>query len=292
MLEVIDKGACSESHPAPLLFVHGAWHAAWCWDENFLGFFADKGYRAVALSLRDHGNSRKKNPRVCSVADYVNDVASVAESLPAPPVVIGHSMGGWVVQKYLEKHSAPAAVLLASVPVTGAARGLSRVAARRPLSFARAALTGKSRRALSTPDAVRESFYTAGTPDTDVARYTALLDEEYMGRGTAEATILSLPKPHRVTTPLLVLGAQYDACFSQHETQETAHAYGTEAEIFPDMGHNMMLESGWAAVAERIHTWLESRDLGADAQAARGRDRRFLRDRTSLKSGRFRGDQS
>ena len=41
MLEVIDKGACSESHPAPLLFVHGAWHAAWCWDENFLGFFAD-----------------------------------------------------------------------------------------------------------------------------------------------------------------------------------------------------------------------------------------------------------
>src|SRR5262245_59711385 len=136
------------------------------------------GYRAVALSLRNHGNSHKKSPRVCSVADYVNDVASVAERLPAAPVVIGHSMGGWVVQKYLEKHSAPAAVLLASVPVTGGARGLSRVAARRPFSFARAALTGKSLRALRTPDAVRESFYTAGTPETDVARYTALLDEE------------------------------------------------------------------------------------------------------------------
>ena len=48
MLEVIDKGCVSESHPVPLLFIHGAWHAAWCWDEHFLSFFADKGYRAVA----------------------------------------------------------------------------------------------------------------------------------------------------------------------------------------------------------------------------------------------------
>src|SRR5882757_10409654 len=81
MLEVIDKGSCSESHPAPLLFVHGAWHAAWCWDEHFLDFFADKGYRALAVSLRGHGSSPTPKPlRSCSVADYVADVASVADS--------------------------------------------------------------------------------------------------------------------------------------------------------------------------------------------------------------------
>jgi pimeloyl-ACP methyl ester carboxylesterase len=62
MLEVIDKGSATEPHPVPLLFVHGGWHAAWCWDENFLGFFADRGYRSIALSLRNHGNSDKKNP--------------------------------------------------------------------------------------------------------------------------------------------------------------------------------------------------------------------------------------
>jgi pimeloyl-ACP methyl ester carboxylesterase len=107
MLEVIDKGSATEAHPVPLLLVHGAWHAAWCWDENFLGFFADKGYRAVALSLRNHGNSDKNNPRRSSVADLVSDIASVAKGLPAEPVVIGHSMGGFLVQKYLEKHSAP-----------------------------------------------------------------------------------------------------------------------------------------------------------------------------------------
>jgi pimeloyl-ACP methyl ester carboxylesterase len=47
MLEVIDKGSVSDVHPVPLLFVHGAWHAAWCWDEYFLDFFAENGYRWV-----------------------------------------------------------------------------------------------------------------------------------------------------------------------------------------------------------------------------------------------------
>jgi pimeloyl-ACP methyl ester carboxylesterase len=69
-LEVIDKGTCSESHPVPLVFVHGAWHGAWCWDEHFLDYFADRGYRALAVSLRGHGNSTTTKPlRSCSIAD-------------------------------------------------------------------------------------------------------------------------------------------------------------------------------------------------------------------------------
>jgi hypothetical protein len=37
----------------------------------------------------------------------------------------------------------------------------------------------------------------------------------------------------------------------------TARAYGTTAVIFPDMAHDMMLESGWHAVADHMITWLE-----------------------------------
>jgi pimeloyl-ACP methyl ester carboxylesterase len=261
MLEVIDKGSATDSHPVPLLFVHGGWHAAWCWNENFLGFFADKGYRAVALSLRNHGNSAKKNPWKSSVADYVSDVASVANGLPAEPVVIGHSMGGFVVQKYLENHSAPAGVLLASIPVSGVTRGLLRIFARHPLRSARALLTGRSVRALSTPQVARENFYSASIPESDVERYTALLDEEYLGRQVFDFTMFSLPKPQRVTAPLLVLGAESDAIFSQDEIRKTASAYGTEAEFFPTMSHNMMLEPGWQAVAERIDGWLAAHGL-------------------------------
>jgi pimeloyl-ACP methyl ester carboxylesterase len=62
MLEVIDKGSCTDAHPVPLLFVHGGWHGAWCWDDHFLDFFADAGYRAVAVSLRGHGTSPTAKP--------------------------------------------------------------------------------------------------------------------------------------------------------------------------------------------------------------------------------------
>jgi pimeloyl-ACP methyl ester carboxylesterase len=123
MLEVIDKGSPTESHPAPLLLVHGAWHAAWCWDDGFLEFFANKGFRVLAISLRGHGgSSTPRRLRFISCADYLQDVAAVAADLPTPPVLVGHSMGGYIVQKYLETNHAPAGVLLASVPQKSAVR--------------------------------------------------------------------------------------------------------------------------------------------------------------------------
>ena len=59
------------------------------------------------------------------------------------------------------------------------------------------------------------------------------------------------------STPLLVLGAQCDRSGTRREVRATARAYHTQTEIFPNMGHDMMLEPGWVAVAERIHTWLK-----------------------------------
>jgi pimeloyl-ACP methyl ester carboxylesterase len=51
--------------------------------------------------LRGHGASEGRDRiRWHSIADYVSDVAQVAGQLSRSPVVIGHSMGGFTVQKY------------------------------------------------------------------------------------------------------------------------------------------------------------------------------------------------
>ena len=92
-------------------------------------------------------------------------------------------------------------------------------------------------------------------------RYAARLGEEYIGRLTLDTVLLDLPKPNRVKTPLLVLGAECDGCFTMKEVHATARAYRTEAEIFPGMGHDMMLEPGWREVAERIEGWLGGQGL-------------------------------
>ena len=68
-----------------------------------------------------------------------------------------------------------------------------------------------------------------------------------------DMVFLNLPKPDRVSTPLLVLGAECDRSVTPQEVHATARAYRTQAEIFPNMGHDMMLEPGWIAVAQRIH---------------------------------------
>jgi alpha-beta hydrolase superfamily lysophospholipase len=67
---------------------------------------------------------------------------------------------------------------------------------------------------------------------------------------------LDLPKPEKVRTPLLVLGAARDNMIGPREVESTARAYNTQAEIIPDVAHNSMLELGWQSVAERILTWL------------------------------------
>ena len=260
MLEVIDKGAVSESHPAPLLFVHGAWHAAWCWDEHFLDFFAARGYRAVAVSLRGHGGSPTgKRLRDLSFADFGADVTTAADQLPTPPIVVGHSMGGALVQRYLESREAPAGILMASMPPQGYLKSGLRWIRRHPWHFAKLTATGKSLPYVSTPDLARERFFCAHTPDSVVVRYAARLQEESARAGLDG--LVRLPRPARVQTPLLVLGARDDGAVTQSEVRATARAYGTTAEFFPQMGHNMMLEPGWQTVAERVDTWLQTRGL-------------------------------
>jgi pimeloyl-ACP methyl ester carboxylesterase len=261
MLEVIDKGSATEAHPAPLLFVHGAAHAAWCWDEHFLGFFADNGYRATALSLRGHGDSPISKPlNKCTIADYVDDVRSVAATMPVTPVLIGHSMGGFIVQKYLETSNVPAAVLVSSAPPKSFLI-YSLWATRKDMGLVgKAIATGKHLSLFPTAAHVRHMHFCAHTPEPIVEQCFARLQEEssrVLGVGMG---LLDLIRTRRVTTPMLVLEGA-DAMWGRRPARESARAYRTEPEFFPNMGHNMMLEPGWQAVAERIHGWLASQGL-------------------------------
>jgi pimeloyl-ACP methyl ester carboxylesterase len=272
MLELIDKGSCSKAHPAPLLFVHGANHAAWCWDEHFLDFFADKGYRAVALSLRGHGGSPTDKPaNGCSIADYVDDVCSVVADLPTTPVLIGHSMGGFVVQKYLESRTAPAGILVASVPPRTYLATVLRGGIQHPWIAAKVNVSRNLLALYASPSRTREVLFSPHTPQPVVEKCLARLEDADFRAVCLDMPLTDLVRTRRVTTPLLVLDGEYDS-WGPSVARATARAYHTEAEFFPDMGHNMMLEPGWAVVAERIHTWLEMHAPASQAKESGEQD--------------------
>ncbi len=239
----------------PLLFVHGAWHGAWCWEERFLPFFAEAGYESHALELRGHGEDPRPLRRRTRIADYVADVDDAVHSLGRAPVLVGHSMGGLVVQRYLEGRRLPAAVLLATVPVSGAWGITGRVARRHPLAFLAANATLRLRPLVKTTRLARSLLFADGMGGDEVERlWSRLGDESY--RAYLDM-LVRRPKPTRVLTPVLVVAAGKDRITSVAEQRETARAYGTEAVVVDHAAHDLMLDTLWEEAAAAILDWLE-----------------------------------
>lgn len=220
-------------------------------------YFAQHGYAAHALSLRGHGGSAgRAGLRWTSLDDYVKDVAQVAGQMARHPVLVGHSMGGMIIQKYLTSYDAPAAVLLTSAPPQGLMRATLRSLLRHPLAFTKAALTLSMFPMVGTPRLARETLFSADMPQAQVQSYfERLQDESY--RAYLDMLGLNLPRPSQVKTPLLVLGAADDRTITPREVKATARAYGTQVEILPNLAHDVMLEPGWQRVADRILAWLD-----------------------------------
>jgi len=102
--------------------VHGGSHAAWSLGL-YASLLAAAGITVVTFDWRGHGKSETLPEEQAigrSHADIAKDELAIAveyakHNLGADQIILfGHSMGGLVVQKFLESHTAMAAVLLAS----------------------------------------------------------------------------------------------------------------------------------------------------------------------------------
>jgi pimeloyl-ACP methyl ester carboxylesterase len=254
MLELIVREPSSKTKKRPLLFIHGAWHGAWCWDEHFLPYFAKHGYTVYAPSLRGHGGSPGKL-RWTSAKGFLANVAETIAKLPQPPIIIGHSMGGYLVQKYLEDHNLPGAILLGSVPPKGVLGTTLRIVRHFPRQFIKLNLKLSLYPLVETAVLAQKQLFSADMSQEKVERYFKLLgDESY--RTFLDMLLFNLPKPQRVNTPILVLGGSYDTIFTGDEVKATARAYGTAPHFFP-MAHDMMLEAGWEKVADKMIEWID-----------------------------------
>lgn len=265
-LEIIKRAPDTASKPTPILFVHGAWHGAWCWEPFFMPHFVENGYTCYALSLRGHGNSpTTKMMRLNSAHDYVADVAKVADQIETEtgtrPIIIGHSMGGYITQKYLEKHSTPAAILLASVPVFGAFPFLISMIMRHPITMLKAVLFAHNYHIVADADRAHKLFFSPSVPAESVREYQKLMDDEST-RIIFDTILLARASPKKInTTRMLVIAAENDKVFPVKHEQLTATAYGTEAIIMPNLAHDVMLDTEWQTVADQILTWLNAQNL-------------------------------
>ena len=244
---------------APLLFVHGAFTGAWCWDEHFLPYFAARGHDAWAVDLRGHG-ADAGSVDLASVDDYVADVLLAVAQIGEPPVIVGHSMGAIVVQRAMRRTAVLAAALLAPVPPQGLLGSSFLLAAKNPEMFNEINRLQIGSALPSSVDLLRDALFSPHLPIVDVRRYLQLMRHE------SQRALFDLSWPQhfwieRAKVPLQVFGAQNDAFFPPHGIEETARLHGVTAEIVPDLAHVMMLDSNWAHSADRLAAWVASQDL-------------------------------
>jgi pimeloyl-ACP methyl ester carboxylesterase len=261
-LEIIKRTPDGKTKEMPLLFVHGKWHGAWCWDEHFLPYFAGHGYDCTALSLRGHaGSEGREGLRWYSIADYVSDVRQVVGQFEKPPVIIAHSMGGFVTQKFLEKHpETPAAVLLTAIPPTGLWPTILALLAQKPGMVLRTVGMMNLWVVIETLEKARWALFSDDLSEELLQKYHHQMNSESF-RSLLDELGLNLVHTKRIQLPLLIIGAQNDTVILPSMVQSTAQIYGTTAEVFPDMAHDVMLETGWEKVAKRILEWLNGNGL-------------------------------
>jgi pimeloyl-ACP methyl ester carboxylesterase len=231
----------------PVLFVHGAGHAAWCW-ENWMEAAADAGHAAYAVSLSGHGGSPGVLLR-SSLGTYVDDVIRTAASLPSQPVIVGHSLGGLVVQKAIARYPAKGAVLVAPIPARPGIGTLASITRRHPEDTARI-MVGRSLPMRA------EYLFNRLDPETASA---------YAARCGSESSVaqfqvlLHLPAgPPKGGAPVLVLGTPNDALVPIADVRDTAKRMDAELIEFPGIGHDMMLDGGWEEPAGAMLDWIDA----------------------------------
>src|SRR5258708_22001756 len=108
----------------PVVFVHGLWLHATSWGP-WVELFREAGYAPVAPGWPGDSDTveetRREPGKVAGqgIDQVVEHYAQIIRGLDSPPVVIGHSFGGLIVQRLLGQDLAAAGVALDAAPIKG-----------------------------------------------------------------------------------------------------------------------------------------------------------------------------
>ncbi len=110
----------SKTPKSIIIFVHGAGGDGWQFRRYFMPYFSKENVYTLALSLPNHGESKNSS---WEIDEYIKTIKlahehALSHNFNVPVMIVGHSMGGWLVQKYASEATLPlsAIALLASVP--------------------------------------------------------------------------------------------------------------------------------------------------------------------------------
>ena len=260
----------------PVVFVHGLWLHADSWGA-WVDRFREAGYASVAPGWPGEGSTvaeaRARPERVAGsgIDGVVAHYAGIAGALGSRPVAVGHSFGGLVALRLLAEGHVAGAVAVDAAPIKGvyylppSALRVASVVLRNPRNRNAAVALSRRQFRYGFGNALDES-----ESDELFERWTI----PSPGKPLFEAALANVSRrsPAAVDTekgdrgPLLLTAGGRDHTVPPAITRAIAKRYHgsgavTDFREFPDRGHSLTVDSGWAEVADAVLAWLDGQSL-------------------------------
>lgn len=256
-IERISYTPKNRQHEIPILMLHGMWHGAWCW-QWWQELFAEWGWETHSFSLPGHAKSPEQRPiPLCTLDYYTSFLKTEIERFDRPPILMGHSMGGAIIQWYLKyvRDDLPAVVLVASwVSHAAMTDGFRMFLRTDPVGILQTFVTADATPYVRTPEHAAAKLISPGALVTPQELHARL------GPESARVLIQHNPpfwKPKDVVSaPVLYVAGERDAVLSTEASRKTARHYQADFIIAENAGHNLMMEHNYRNTAEQINDWL------------------------------------
>ncbi|MCK2237687.1 MULTISPECIES: alpha/beta hydrolase [unclassified Crossiella] len=255
-----------------VVLIHGLWMTPKSWD-GWVQRFTEQGYRVLTpgwpgVSTPEATNADPSALNGLGITEIVDHYAKIIEELDTPPILMGHSFGGLVVQLLLDRGLGAAGVAIHA----GAPKGVLRL----PPATLRTAwpvLKNPANLRRSVPLNEKQFRYSFGNVLTAEQSRAAWLREAIPGPGRPffQAALANL-NPRAVTkvdfrnpdrAPLLIVAGGKDhvvtAGFAKANYRlQQRNPNTTEFLAYPERGHLTAAEPGWEQVADTLLAWAEA----------------------------------
>lgn len=275
-LEVFYSLTTAKSYKGCILCVPGICHGAWCF-ENFLEFFPNNGFDCFALSFRGHaGSAGHEKLNEFGLSDYAEDIKECIEYclkkkkvMKSTPFLLGHSMGGAVVQNFIGKYANTIKGAILFAPATADGMGIGEQI--KPI-FSDGLANGfkilnliNNNQTVPTNVMKKCAFFSGRVSKEKIEYYNKLLQNESK-KAISELGKAYTDNYNKDNIPIFVVGSYADAYFGEKSLDKTADVYNCfkdntkkRLEILPDLCHDMMLdENGWENSARVVLEFMEN----------------------------------
>lgn len=257
--------AAAATQKPTLVLIHGMWSQPWVWDD-YRRFYENAGYTVLTPTLRHHQNGADlKALGTTSIADYVSDLAAEIDSLPQKPVLIGHSLGGFLAQHLATMGKARAIALISAAAPAPFFPIRLRSIPGTLLAFLKWGFWRKPM-VLSRWSA-KYAIFNAVPADKQDAMVDRLVPES--GRAASQLVFGFLRRRNpaycdlsKISCPTLSMAGHRDNIVPVQVSRRLAKTYGKKMDYreLSQHGHWMLGEDDWDYVANEILVWVKQLD--------------------------------